>query len=220
LVVEDEPEILQLLQAYFEAKGLEVYTAADGVEGLERFREVDPDLMILDVVMPRLDGWAVLEAVRSQSSIPVILLTALEGTEEAVKGLTMGADDYLRKPFEIRELDARIGAVLRRLETSGEGLVLKAGPIEIDDRTKQVLVGREAVALSPKEYELLKLLAQDPGRVFSSEEILARVWTDSHRANASDVKQYIHLLRNKLKRHSPDAARIENIKGFGYTLSA
>ena len=109
--------------------------------------------------------------------------------------------------------------MLRRLGDSAEGHILRAGPIEIDDRAKRVHVDGKPVALSPKEYELLKLLARDPGRVFSTEEIIARLWSNSQRANASDVKQYIHLLRNKIKRQGPVAGRIENVKGFGYTLT-
>jgi DNA-binding response OmpR family regulator len=179
---------------------------------------VRPDLVLLDIVMPRLDGWAVLEAIRSQSRVPVLLLTALDGTEEVVKGLAMGADDYLRKPFEVRELDARIGAVLRRLDPGQEGHTLRVGPIEIDDRSKRVTVDGEEVALSPKEFDLLRLLAEDPGRVYSAEEILARLWSASPRADASDVKQYVHLLRNKIERRGSERRWITNVKGFGYTL--
>ncbi len=219
LLVEDDPQILELLKTYFEAKGYRVSTATDGVEALERFRALAPDLILLDIGLPRLDGWGVLEALRSTNdTVPVIVLTARDDSEDVVKGLSLGADDYLRKPFQVRELDARIQAILRRIEKGTPTDILQAGVIVLDDRTKQVTVAGEAVALSPKEYELLKLLASDPGRVFSNEEIIVRLWPGSTRADASDVKQYVHLLRGKLEK--PGAATcIETIKGFGYKLA-
>jgi DNA-binding response OmpR family regulator len=185
LVVEDDTDISNVLRFYFEAKGHEVVTARDGLEALERVKCQDLDLMLLDVMLPKLDGWAVLEAVRARCSLPVILLTALGHTEDIVKGLSLGADDYLRKPFEIRELEARIHSVMR---------------------------------LTPKEYELLKLLAREPGRVFTNEEIINCLW-DGGRATSTDVKQYIYHLRNKIERDPQDPQLIQNIKGFGYKLS-
>lgn len=219
LLIEDDHQILGLLRAYFETKGHTVSTAVDGVEGLKAFNADKPELVLLDIGLPRLDGWGVLEAIRATDSAPVILLTALDDTESIVKGLAMGADDYLAKPFDIRELDARVQAVMRRLETGGEPVHIVVGRIEIDDRSKTVTAGETALALSPKEYSLLKLLASEPGRVFSSEEIIAQLWPDSSRAAASDVKQYIHLLRSKLDKEAHVSDPIENIKGFGYRLT-
>ena len=218
LLIEDDRQILTLLTAYFETKGHVVNVAGDGVEGLKRFNEDKPELVLLDIGLPRLDGWAVLEAMRAEGSVPVILLTALDDTESVVKGLAMGADDYLVKPFDIRELDARIQAIMRRLAGNGDTSRFAVGRIQIDDRSKTVTVGNMTLALSPKEYSLLKLLASEPGRVFSSEEIIEHVWPDSRRAAASDVKQYIHLLRNKLEKKANLSSPIENIKGFGYRL--
>jgi DNA-binding response OmpR family regulator len=219
LLIEDDIPIQELLHAYFEAKGHAVNTAADGVEGLKVFNAGLPELVLLDVGLPRLDGWAVLEAIRASSSVPVILLTALDDTDDVVRGLATGADDYLTKPFDVRELDARVQAVLRRLETPETLTHLDVGDIHIDDRSKTVTVGDSFRSLSPKEYKLLRLLASEPGRVFSSDEIVAHLWPDSDRAAASDVKQYIHLLRNKLCRSADIADPIENIKGFGYRLN-
>ena len=219
LLIEDDIPIQELLHAYFEAKGHTVNTAADGVEGLKVFNAGLPELVLLDVGLPRLDGWAVLEAIRASSSVPVILLTALDDTDDVVRGLATGADDYLTKPFDVRELDARVQAVLRRLETPETLTHLDVGDIHIDDRSKTVTVGDSFRSLSPKEYKLLRLLASEPGRVFSSDEIVAHLWPDSDRAAASDVKQYIHLLRNKLCRSADIADPIENIKGFGYRLN-
>jgi len=219
LLIEDDLPIQELLRAYFEAKGHTVSTAADGVEGLKAFNAGLPELVLLDVGLPRLDGWAVLEAIRASSPVPVVLLTALDETEDVVRGLAMGADDYLTKPFDVRELDARVQAILRRLDDPEKHVNLDVGDIHIDDRSKTVTVGDSFLSLSPKEYKLLRLLASEPGRVFSSEEIIAHLWPDSDRAAANDVKQYIHLLRNKLYRTADIGDPIENIKGFGYRLN-
>ncbi len=219
LLIEDDSPVRELLRAYFEAKGHTVSAAADGVEGLKAFSADLPELVLLDVGLPRLDGWAVLEAIRASSAVPVVLLTALDNTEDVVKGLAMGADDYLTKPFDVRELDARVQAILRRLESPETHDNLEVGDIHIDDRSKTVTVGDSSLSLSPKEYKLLRLLASEPGRVFSSDEIIAHLWPDSDRAAANDVKQYIHLLRNKLYQSADVGNPIENIKGFGYRLN-
>ncbi len=220
LLIEDDMPIQELLRAYFEAKGHTVSAAADGVEGLKAFNAALPELVLLDVGLPRIDGWAVLQAIRASSSVPVVLLTALDDTEDVVKGLAMGADDYLTKPFDVRELDARVQAVLRRLDPQEKVTGFDVGRIHIDDRSKTVTVGDSFLSLSPKEYKLLRLLASEPGRVFSSDEIIAHLWPDSDRAAANDVKQYIHLLRGKLYRSADIGDPIENIKGFGYRLTS
>ena len=219
LLIEDDMPIQELLRAYFEAKGHTVSAAADGVEGLKAFNSGLPELVLLDIGLPGLDGWAVLQAIRAASFVPVVLLTALDDTEDVVKGLATGADDYLTKPFDVRELDARVQAILRRLERPKALTSFEVGDIHIDDRSKTVTVGDAFLSLSPKEYKLLRLLASEPGRVFSSEEIIAHLWPDSDRAAANDVKQYIHLLRNKLFRSADVGNPIENIKGFGYRLN-
>jgi len=218
LLIEDDEQIMGLLKAYFETKGHLVTAACDGVDGLTQFNSEKPELVLLDIGLPRLDGWEVLEAIRAANTVPVVLLTALDDTESVVKGFAMGADDYLIKPFDIRELDARIQAIMRRLEKNGDPSSIKVGRIRIDDRSKTVIVGKTILALSPKEYRLLQLLASEPGRVFSSEEIIAHLWPDSSRAAATDVKQYIHLVRSKLEEKARISDSIENIKGFGYRL--
>jgi DNA-binding response OmpR family regulator len=218
LLIEDDVQILALLRAYFEAKGHAVRSEEDGIAGLNAFSDAKPDLVLLDIGLPRLDGWGVLEAIRATDRAPLILLTALDDTESVVKGLAMGADDYLAKPFDIRELDARVQALMRRLDAGATGDSIEVGRIRIDDRSKTVTVGDVKLALSPKEYGLLTLLASEPGRVFSSDEIIAHLWPDNHRAAASDVKQYVHLLRGKLDKTHQLSDPIENIKGFGYRL--
>jgi DNA-binding response OmpR family regulator len=148
LLIEDDIPIQELLRAYFEAKGHCVSTAADGVEGLKAFGAGLPELVLLDVGLPRLDGWAVLEAIRSTSTVPVVLLTALDDTEDVVRGLAMGADDYLTKPFDVRELDARAQAILRRLEAPESHASLDVGDIHTYRRSQQDRDGRGIVPVS------------------------------------------------------------------------
>jgi DNA-binding response OmpR family regulator len=218
LVVEDDADIGEVLRFYFEAKGHQVLMARDGLEALAQWRRNGPDLMLLDVMLPKLDGWSVLEAVRAESQIPVILITALDNTDHVVKGLALGADDYLRKPFEVRELEARIRSITRRLEAGTGHHLMVCGPIRIDDRAKTVTVDGEPVPLSPKEYELLRLLAQDPGRVFTNQEIIDTLWGAGQGATGADVKQYIYQLRNRIEADPHAPRRIQNVKGFGYKL--
>ncbi|MGB5718926.1 MAG: response regulator transcription factor [Gammaproteobacteria bacterium] len=218
LVVEDDPDIRELLTLFFEAKGHAVETANDGQEALRQLQHVQPDLMLLDVVLPKLDGWGVLTAVRAQSRIPVILLTSLDDTEDVIKGLSLGADDYLCKPFEIRELEARIQSIIRRLEPVAEPQRIARGAIEIDERAKTVTIHGEPIALSPKEFYLLALLASDLGRVYTNEEIITELWGSDSRATGADVKQSIYQLRSKIERDPHSPQWIRNVKGFGYKL--
>ena len=218
LVVEDDPDIRELLTLYFVAKGHEVETAHDGQEALAQLQRVQPDFMLLDVVLPKLDGWSVLTAVRAQSRMPVILLTSLDDTDDVIKGLSLGADDYLCKPFEIRELDARIQNIIRRLEPAAETQCITRGAIEIDERTKSVTIHGEPVSLSPKEFYLLVLLASDLGRVYTNKDIISELWGGDTRATSADVKQYVYQLRSKIECDPHLPQWIQNVKGFGYKL--
>ena len=214
LVCEDEPDIAEILRSFLSAQGYVVSTTATGAEALERIAEIQPDLVLLDLMLPDQDGWEVLEEIRKTGTRPVILLTALGRVEDKVRGLSHGADDYISKPFDLDEVRARIEAVLRR---SGPRLGSK---IWIDDVRKEVRVKERTISLSPKEYALLKLLISQPGRVFSTEEILAELWRGSPYASAQDVQKYAYLLRKKLE---TDPARPEfllTVRGFGYRLAA
>ncbi len=220
LIAEDDADILQLLKVYFSARGHAVISASDGVTALELFQAESPELVLLDIRMPRLDGWKVLDSIRtSDETVPILLLTALDSAENAVKGLKLGADDYLRKPFDLSELDARIQTILRRGKSDEESSWLHAGPFQIDDRSKGVIMHGEAVNLSPKEYALLRLLTTDPGRVFSNQEIIEHLWSDKDRADTTDVKQYIHLLRNKIEKKPAQPRWLQTVKRFGYKLA-
>jgi DNA-binding response OmpR family regulator len=218
LVVEDDADIRELLTLYFTAKGHVVEIARDGHEALARLPDVQPDLMLLDVLLPKLDGWSVLTAVRAHSSLPVILLTSLDDTDDVIKGLSLGADDYLRKPFEIRELEARIQSIIRRLEPVRDPQRTVRGPIDIDERAKSVTIGGQPISLSPKEFCLLRLLARDLGRVFTNQEIIAELWGTDSRATGADVTQYVYQLRSKIEPDPHAPQWIQNVKGFGYRL--
>jgi DNA-binding response OmpR family regulator len=217
LIAEDEQDTLQLLSVFFRGKGYEVVGASDGLGTMELLEREAPDLVLLDIRMPRLNGWEVLEKVRREGDrdTPVIIISALDGVDDAVRGLVLGADDYLRKPFDLSELEARVEAVLRRVRPTEEDAYLEVGPVQIDDRSKKVLLHGKEVKLSPREYHLLRLLMGSPGRVFGHQEIIEQVWPAENRADTSDVKQYIHLLRSKIE-ESTDPQLIVTVKGFGY----
>jgi len=216
LIAEDEAEARLILARYLSSKGHKILEAKDGKEAIELFNEGEPDAILLDLMMPVLDGWEVLSYIRSQSPVPILVITARDATDDVVKALKMGADDYIVKPFKLREVEARLEAALRRFRPD----VIRVGPLEIDDRRKSVSLKGRHVELSPKEYELLRLLASEPGRVFSDREILAKVWPEGSLASSTDVKRYIHLLRRKLEEDPKSPKLIATVKGFGYKLAA
>lgn len=217
LVAEDDPGSRELLRRFLESHGHEVIAVANGSEALERFTAGGADLLLLDVMMPRLDGWAVLEEIRQQSDVPVIMVTVKDATDDKVRGLQLGADDYVTKPFDLQELEARIEAVMRRF---APGPRIELGELLIDDERKEVRVHGESVELSPKEYDLLRLLAARPGKVFSHREILEKIWSESSFATSEDVKKYIYLLRNKIEGNPEQPQLVRTVRGFGYKLNA
>jgi DNA-binding response OmpR family regulator len=220
LVVDDDPDIVRLLKYFLEAKGRQVQTASTGAEALELFKREPPDLVILDVMLPGMDGWAVLQKIRESSQVPVLMLTGKDTPTDKAKGLLSGADDYIAKPFDLAELEARIVAVMRRYKPSARPALIRVGDLEIDDSVKHVKVKGRTVSLSPKEYELLKLLASEPGRVFSHQEIIAEVWQNKPFITSSDVTKYIYLLREKLEDDPENPRYILTVRGFGYKLAA
>jgi DNA-binding response OmpR family regulator len=215
LIAEDDPNSLNLLRKFLESKSFQVITALNGQEALERFSEHQPDMVLLDVMMPKIDGWAVLQKIRETANTPVIMVTAKDSTDEKVRGLSTGADDYITKPFDLREVEVRVNAVMRRISKSP---FMMFGQLEIDDERKEVRLHGERIELSPKEYDLLKLLTSKPGRVFSHREIIDSIWSDSQFASSEDVKKYIYLLRNKIEDDPDDPKFILTVRGFGYKL--
>ncbi|MGH2376841.1 MAG: response regulator transcription factor [bacterium] len=218
LVVEDDARSRDLLVKYLSARGHAVTPAEDGSAALTAVVAVDPDLILLDVNLPHVDGWGVLDAVRKFSQVPVILVTVRNTAQEKVDGLGLGADDYITKPFDLRELDARIEAVMRRYQAISPP-VIRTSELELSVERKEVVVRGRPVALSPKEFELLRLLASKPGKVFSTDEIVITVWRHRDAAAAEDVKKYIHMLRNKIERDPADPRIIVTSRGFGYRFA-
>lgn len=217
--MEDDARSRDLLARYLAAKGHAVATAEDGARALESVVAAEPDLVLLDVNLPVMDGWGVLETVRGFSRVPVIMVTVRDAAPDKVAGLQGGADDYITKPFDLRELEARIEAVMRRYRPPPSE-VIRAGDVALDNERKEVRVRGQIVALSPREFELLRLLASRPGKTFSSEEIVAAVWADREAAATEDVKKYVHMLRAKIERDPSSPRIVVTVRGFGYRLSA
>lgn len=218
LVVDDEKKIVDIVRAYLEREGYRVITAFDGETALKTFRQEKPDLIILDLMLPRLSGNEVCRAIRKESDIPIIMLTARDELTDKIVGLELGADDYLTKPFEGRELVARAKAILRRSEPKSENRLIQAGSLTIDLERRQVTAGGRQVELTTTEFELLRLLAAHPGRVFSRSELLDRLQGDSYEAYERTIDSHIKNLRRKL---APDASKpsyIHTIYGAGYKL--
>lgn len=200
-----------------ERAGYLVEEAVDGRAGLRAFYGVTPDLVILDVTMPELDGWATLERIRDLSDVPVLMLTARGNELERVRGLTQGADDYVAKPFGRQELLARVQALLRRA-TARERAVEERyadGFLEIDYANRAVTVGGRAVALTPLEFRLLAAFVQNPNQVLSRDQLLELVWGDPYGVSGDQVKLYVGYLRRKLAER-PDDVPIDTVRGFGY----
>ena len=217
LVVEDDINIAELLRLYLEKEGYEVSIAHDGGKGVAQFEEVGPDLVILDVMMPVLDGWGVLKEIRSMAKTPVIMLTAKGETFDKVNGLEMGADDYIVKPFEMKELIARIHAVMRRYGGE-EGAVEKKlvfDKLEINMDSFELIVDGEKVDTPPKEMELLYHLASSPNRVYTRNQLLDEVWGFDYFGDSRTVDVHIKRLREKLENVS-DKWSLKTVWGVGY----
>ena len=218
LIVEDERNIAELLQLYLEKEGYAVTIAADGGQGLAKFRAIRPDLVLLDVMMPVMDGWAVCRAIRAESQTPIIMLTAKSETDDKVAGLKTGADDYITKPFEMKEVLARIEAVLRR--ASGTVPEVKARRLVFDNMTIdmdsfELTVGGKRVDTPPKEMELLFYLASSPNRVYTRNQLLDEVWGFDYFGDSRTVDVHVKRLREKLEGVS-DRWCLKTVWGVGY----
>ena len=217
LVVDDEADIRELLRELLARAGYDVELAADGRAGVRALFGERPDLVVLDVNMPGLDGWQTLERIRDVSEVPVLMLTARTGELEKVRGLTRGADDYVTKPFGRQELLARVQALLRRAPGRAESLETYADDVlSIDFAQRSVTVGDREVALTPLEFKLLSAFVRHPNQVLSREQLLELVWGDSFGVSGDQVKLYVGYLRRKLNPASPEEAPVETVRGFGY----
>ena len=221
LVVDDEPNIVELLSTSLRFAGFEVRTAQDGAEALDVARSFGPDLLVLDVMMPGLDGFDVLRSLRSSGSrTPVVFLTARDAPKDRVSGLTLGGDDYVTKPFSLEELVARIRAVLRRAGT-GDGAGARSArlafaDLELDEDSHEVWKAGAPVALSPTEFKLLRYFLQNPGRVLSKAQILDHVWQYDFGGDGNVVESYVSYLRRKLDTGEPRL--LHTLRGVGYVL--
>ena len=217
LVVDDEENITFLLGSALRHFGFDVTTAASGRQGLDAVREFAPDLVLLDVMLPDLDGFEVCRRMRQDGErVPVLFLTARDATEDRVRGLTLGGDDYVAKPFSLEEVVARIHAILRRHGRPTRTSLVTFADLELDDDAHTVRRAGESIDLSPTEYKLLRFLLANAGRVLSRAQILDHVWEYDFGGNTSVVDTYISYLRKKVDRLGPPL--IQTIRGVGYSL--
>lgn len=218
LIVEDDKNIAELLQLYLEKEGYAVTVAADGGQGLTKFRAIRPDLVLLDVMMPVMDGWTLCKTIREESKTPIIMLTAKAETDDKVTGLKSGADDYITKPFEMREVLARIEAVLRRTDrTAGESNTrrLSFDKLTIDMDAFELTVDGKKIDTPPKEMELLFYLASSPNRVYTRNQLLDEVWGFDYFGDSRTVDVHVKRLREKLEGIS-EKWSLKTVWGVGY----
>lgn len=219
LIVDDEEPILELLSFNLEKEGYEVSLARNGDEALESMRKKIPDLVVLDLMLPGMDGLEVCRQMRQYSKfseIPVIMLTAKGEEVDKIVGLELGADDYMTKPFSPRELVARIKARLRRMKTPETSEKVVSGDLYIDLQRFKVSVGGKEIECTPKEFELLKLLASHPGKVYSREELLTKIWGYEYLGDTRTVDVHIRHLRQKIEYDPSSPIHIETLRGIGY----
>ena len=218
LIVEDEKDLVKLLKYNLEKEGYRVLAAHDGEAGLALFRKEKPELVILDVMLPKLDGFEFCKIVRQESKVPILMLTAKTEEVDRILGLELGADDYVTKPFSVREVAARVKAILRRFsDADGEKKFIRAGELEIDLERYVTQVDGRPVALSSKEFEFLKCLIAAKGRVLTRDQLLERVWgyDEALQIDTRTVDQHIARLREKL---GGESRRIVTVKNVGYRI--
>jgi len=216
LVVDDDDDIRGLVRTLLERAGHDVSDASDGLGGLRELYAGSPDLVILDVAMPGLDGWATLERIREVSDVPVLMLTARDAELERVRGLKGGADDYVVKPFGRQELVARVDALLRRPRNRGAQDTYADARLSISFAQRAVRYDDREVALTRLEYRLLSAFVRHPNQVLSNEQLRELVWGDTTATSRDEVKLYVGYLRRKLDPAAPGSTPIETVRGFGY----
>jgi two-component system OmpR family response regulator len=219
LVVDDEPNIRDLLSQSLRFAGFQVRTVINGARTISAVLEEEPDLIVLDVMLPDMNGFSVTKRLRDAGyTAPIIFLTAKDETEDKIKGLNVGGDDYVTKPFSLDEIVARIQAVLRRtMQTEDEESVIRTGELTMDQDTHDVYVGETAIDLSPTKFKLLRYLMLNPNRVLSKAQILDHVWEYDFNGDAGIVESYISYLRRKIDPHAAESL-IQTKRGFGYML--
>lgn len=222
LLVDDDPTIREVVERYLRGDGHDVVTAADGEAAVEAGRRVRPDLVVLDLMLPKLNGLEVCRLLQAERRVPVIMLTARGEEHDRVIGLGIGADDYVVKPFSPRELSARVTAVLRRsaaIPPAGDEAAIEAGPLRIDPTGRAVTLRGEPLALTAREFDLLHHVATHPNRVFTREQLLDAVWGFDFVADASTVTVHVHRLREKIEDDPAHPTRLVTVWGVGYRFS-
>ncbi len=224
LIIEDDPMQADVVRLLLEQDGFTAVTAFDGAEGLRRLYETQPDLVILDLLLPEMDGWEVCRRIRELSTVPVIIMTSRRADDDKIKGLRLGADDYIVKPFNPQELSARVNAVLRRtrLPPPAKSSVMRfaGGDLIVDPQSPTIIRDGKPIELTPTEHRILMYLAEHPGRVISVEDIFTAVWGFETEVNLNNVKWYIWRLRQKLEGESDQARFIFTERGVGYRFTA
>jgi two-component system OmpR family response regulator len=220
LVVDDEKKITEIIKAYLERDNFSVIVAYDGKAALDAVKKHSPDLIVLDLMLPEISGWEVCRTLRKDSNIPIIMLTARDETTDKIVGLELGADDYVTKPFDAKELVSRVKAVLRRYEgnSTGASKKIQAGDLSIDIERRLVSRGEQNIELTPIEFDLLLLLARHPGRVFSRLQLLDSIQGDAYEGYERTIDSHIKNLRKKIEPEPEKPAYIITVYGVGYKM--
>ena len=216
LMIDDDQNLSTLLCGFLNGQGYSTRCAVNGRAGLREIFEHKPDLIILDVTMPQMDGWETLKRIREVSDMPVIMLTARDDETDILRGFSQGADDYVTKPFSFAQLAARIKAILARKGDTSSGEHLTAGDLQVDIPTRRVLRDSETINLTPTEFNLLVALMRRKGEVLSSEELARQVWGPQYATEVGFVRRYIWHLRQKMERDPNEPQYIHNERGYGY----
>jgi two-component system OmpR family response regulator len=216
MIVDDDPYIRELVRVFMVNEGFDVVEASDGVDALQKLQSVQVDMVILDVMMPNMDGWELCKELREHYDLPLLMLTAKGETAQKVKGFELGADDYLVKPFEPMELAMRVRALLKRYKIASSQTI-QAGDLSMNRKTYEVTVGTENITLPLKEFDLLYKLASYPGKTFSRDQLIEQIWGFDYEGNERTVDVHINRLRERFpeERHS---FRISTIRGLGYRM--
>jgi len=222
LVVDDDRTLLRFLGEYLERERYDVITADRGSKALRLFFQEKPDLVILDVMMPGMDGWEVCARIREMASTPIIFLTAKTAETDKLRGFRLGVDDYITKPFSLPEMAARVSAVLARTDSIrlGEPMVCHAGDLAVDLRKRQVQINERLIDLTPTEFRLLAALAKRTGEAVSQTELIEDVWGTDRRGGGNALRRYIAMLREKIESDATQPVRLVTVRGYGYRLES
>lgn len=219
LIVDDEPTIVETIETKMRREGYSVFSAASAEEGMRVFRQVKPDLMILDIMLPARSGLELCKAIRKDSKTPIIFLSARASEADRVAGLDLGADDYIIKPFNLSELAARVKAVLRRATGEKPSEVVEVAGLRIDPARHEMTQDGKALELSPKEFALLYFLARNPGQVFSRDILLDRVWGSDSFVSPRTVDVHIRWLRERIEQNPAQPEKLQTVRGVGYRFA-